>query len=214
VTELLIIDDEKLLKLSLEKILKSNGINAVFACSGEAAISLIESLNNLKLILLDLVMPGLNGFETFDVIRKNNLSTPIIAMSASATKNDTQKALDYGFNNLIVKPLGPKIIIDLFEKHSNIKEINPQKEKENIEKNEFKKHLSYWQKQLESQINQKDKNELYYCLHHIKENAIILKIPEIIFSIDSMQIDLNNNYIKGSKIIELNSFLKHFINSL
>ena len=89
-------------------MLKKVGIESKMAGNGKEAIKVLESENKFDLIIMDLQMPEMDGFETTKFIRKKlNLTTPIIAMTASALRNEKVKCFELGMNEYLTKPFVP-----------------------------------------------------------------------------------------------------------
>lgn len=102
----LLVDDEKMNLKILETVLRRGGYQFLEAESGEEALKILER-ENVDLILLDLMMPGMNGFQTLERI-KQNLSTafiPVIIASALKESSDIEKGLELGANDYFTKPL-------------------------------------------------------------------------------------------------------------
>lgn len=102
----LIVDDDQAVLKMLYKVIKSNGIAADTATSGEDALDLI-SKNRYDLILLDVNMSGMDGFEVIETIRKKGVKTPIIIVSGRKEDYDTLYGLDIGADDYITKPFNP-----------------------------------------------------------------------------------------------------------
>jgi CheY-like chemotaxis protein len=73
--------------------------------------------NSIELILMDIKMPIMNGFEATKEIRKTNKSIPIIAQTAYAMEGDKQKALDIGCNDYIAKPIVETLLAEIMKKY-------------------------------------------------------------------------------------------------
>ena len=82
----LVVDDDTSVSTMLQKVVKSNGIEADTVPSGEEALERLKD-TTYDLILLDINMHGMDGFEVVETIRKWGLKTPIIIVSARATLN-------------------------------------------------------------------------------------------------------------------------------
>ena len=102
----LIVDDDEDVRKMLFKVVKSNGIEADTAASGEQALTLITE-KCYDLILLDVNMGGMDGFEVVETIRKRGLQTPIIIVSGRKEDYDTLYGLDIGADDYITKPFNP-----------------------------------------------------------------------------------------------------------
>ncbi len=100
-------------------MLKNKNHEVVRAKDGEDAIKKFESKNDFSLILIDIKLPKLNGFETTKKIRKleekvhKNRRIPIIALTACAMKGDREKCLDAGCNDYLSKPINLKSFYEM-----------------------------------------------------------------------------------------------------
>ena len=104
--KVLIVDDDQAVSSMLYKVVKSNGIEADTVSSGEEALQMI-ALNTYDLILLDINMHGMDGFEVIQNIRGRGLKTPIIIVSGRKEDFDTLYGLDIGADDYIIKPFNP-----------------------------------------------------------------------------------------------------------
>lgn len=107
--KVLIVDDDSTVTTVLRKVVESNGISADIVSSGESALEQLSS-QTYSLILLDINMHGMDGFEVVQTIRKKGLKTPIIIVSARNEDLDTLYALDIGADDYITKPFNPIIL--------------------------------------------------------------------------------------------------------
>ena len=94
----------------LHKALKSNGIENDLAISGEAALELLE-VNKYDLILLDINMRGINGFEVIQRIRSRGLTTPVMVVSGRKEDQDALYGLEIGADDYIIKPFNPVTLV-------------------------------------------------------------------------------------------------------
>jgi CheY-like chemotaxis protein len=103
---LLLVDDEKMNLKILETVLRRGGYQFFEVESGEAALKILEK-ENIDLILLDLMMPGMDGYQTLERIKKNPCTNfiPIIIASALKESIDVEKGLELGANDYFTKPL-------------------------------------------------------------------------------------------------------------
>jgi len=108
--KVLVVEDVKLNQLLLRTILDDFKFAWDMADNGKIAIEKIQT-NDYDIILMDLQMPIMNGFETTEYIRnKMNLQTPIIALTADVTTVDVEKCKSVGMNDYISKPLDEKLL--------------------------------------------------------------------------------------------------------
>ncbi len=106
--------NQRLAKMMLNK----QGCRVEVANNGEEAVEKYEfSPDNLDLILMDIEMPGMNGIEATEEIRKKGFDTiPIIAMTAHSMKGDREKYLKAGMNDYISKPIKKEVVLGVIDK--------------------------------------------------------------------------------------------------
>ena len=105
----LIVDDDESVLNMLYKVIRSNGFDAETANCGEDALSLIKE-KEYSLILLDINMHDMDGFEVISHLRKNNIDTPIIVISGRVEDYDLLYGLDLGADDYVTKPFNPVIL--------------------------------------------------------------------------------------------------------
>lgn len=102
---ILIAEDEKYNYILLEALFDSNDIKLVRAKDGIEALEMLRKNSGFDLILMDIKMPVMDGIKCFKEIRKMNLNTPVIALTAYALEHDHQKIMELGFDEYITKPI-------------------------------------------------------------------------------------------------------------
>jgi len=105
----LIVDDDDAVLTMLYKVIKSNGIEADTCSNGETALELVKK-HSYDLILLDINMQGMDGFQVIEALRKQGIKTPIIILSGRAEDYDMLYGLDIGADDYITKPFNPIIV--------------------------------------------------------------------------------------------------------
>ena len=105
----LIVDDDEAVRSTLYKVIKSNGLNADLASSGEQALQM-TSQTHYDLILLDVNMPGMDGFAVVQKLRSRGIKIPIIIVSGRQEDYDTLYGLDIGADDYITKPFNPIVL--------------------------------------------------------------------------------------------------------
>jgi PAS domain S-box-containing protein len=115
--KILLVDDDIRNIFALAQILEEKGIEIFEAENGEVAIEVLNSNKDIDLILMDIMMPVMDGYETMKIIRKNPelQKIPIITLTAKAMKEDYQKAIDSGANDYISKPLDIDKLFELLK---------------------------------------------------------------------------------------------------
>lgn len=102
----LIVDDDQAVLTMLRKVVKSNALEAVTASGAEQALELMAQ-RSYALILMDVNMPGLDGFQAVQAIRAKGVKTPIIIISGRKEDYDTIYGLDIGADDYVTKPFNP-----------------------------------------------------------------------------------------------------------
>ena len=126
-TKILAIDDDTAMTELLALLLKSHGFEITTANSGEKGIELIQQIRP-DIILLDLMMPQMDGWETCKKIRKFS-KTPIIVLSALNNPGMVASALDAGADDYLIKPVPSSILIAHIKNlaRRNTAQLNPYK---------------------------------------------------------------------------------------
>lgn len=109
-TKILIVDDEPSIRTLLEYNLKQAGYDTLLAVDGEEAIRFVEQ-ENPNLILLDLMIPKVDGIEVCKTLRAHEINTPIIMLTAKSGEGDKILGLDIGADDYMTKPFSPKEVI-------------------------------------------------------------------------------------------------------
>lgn len=100
---ILVVDDNKINQIVTQNILEKENFACTIVSNGEAAIKVVEE-QEFDLILMDLNMPIMNGYQASKEIRKFNTHTPIVALTASELDEIKVKVLESGINDIIIKP--------------------------------------------------------------------------------------------------------------
>ncbi len=108
--KVLIVDDEELIRNVIKEYLKIDNIDYDEASDGNNAIKLVEN-NNYDCIIMDIMMPNLDGFEAVKEIKKINNNTKIIMLSARSEEFDKLSGFDLGIDDYVTKPFSPKELI-------------------------------------------------------------------------------------------------------
>lgn len=108
--KILLIEGDKSIRNTVEELLRSEGYEIISFSNGEDAYKNIISkeVKPITLIILDIILPGLNGFELCRKLRQNNFSFPILVISANDSETDKVSALEIGADDYLVKPFGLK----------------------------------------------------------------------------------------------------------
>ena len=111
----LIVDDDARNIFALTSLLENHDMEVVTATNGRQAIELIDYIPDLSVVLMDIMMPGMDGYETMKEIRKNPAfrTLPILALTAKAMKGDREKCLEAGASDYIAKPVNTEQLLSL-----------------------------------------------------------------------------------------------------
>ena len=105
--KVLVVDDDVRNIFALSSVLERRGMTVLSAGTGREAIETIESTPDLAIVLMDIMMPEMDGYETMQVIRQNSTlrRLPIIALTAKAMKGDRERCLEAGASEYLAKPV-------------------------------------------------------------------------------------------------------------
>jgi CheY-like chemotaxis protein len=105
--KILLVDDDMRNVFALSKVLKERGMEVIKAENGLRAIEKLNENKDIDLVLMDIMMPEMDGYEAMRRIREQQefKNLPIIALTAKAMKEDRQKTIDAGANDYIAKPV-------------------------------------------------------------------------------------------------------------
>ena len=111
----LLVDDDARNIFALSSVLERRGMKVLTATTGNEAVALVESTSNIAIVLMDIMMPEMDGFETMREIRKNPSyrTLPILALTAKAMKGDREKCLQAGASDYIAKPVNTDQLLSL-----------------------------------------------------------------------------------------------------
>ncbi len=103
----LVVDDDVRNIFALSSVLERRGMSVLTASNGNEAVNILESRPDLAIVLMDIMMPGMDGYETMKVIRRepSHRRLPIVALTAKAMKGDREKCLEAGASDYLAKPV-------------------------------------------------------------------------------------------------------------
>jgi HAMP domain-containing protein/CheY-like chemotaxis protein/signal transduction histidine kinase len=109
----LLVDDDARNIFALSSVLERRGMHVLTATTGSEAIALVESTPDIAIVLMDIMMPQMDGYQTMEVIRKNPQfrRLPIIALTAKAMKGDREKCLEAGASDYLAKPVNTEQLL-------------------------------------------------------------------------------------------------------
>jgi CheY-like chemotaxis protein/signal transduction histidine kinase len=111
--KVLVVDDDVRNIFALSSVLERRGMVVLTAGTGREAIAMLDSTQDLAIVLMDIMMPEMDGYETMQVIRQNPSlrRLPIIALTAKAMKGDREKCLEAGASDYLAKPVNTEQLL-------------------------------------------------------------------------------------------------------
>jgi signal transduction histidine kinase/Tfp pilus assembly protein PilF/ActR/RegA family two-component response regulator len=107
ILNILVVEDNKINQTVTRKIIENNHYRCEVVDDGFAAIDRLKMGNTFDAILMDINMPGIDGFQTTREIRHMGIETPVIALTAFGKDEITEEAISSGMNDIIIKPFEP-----------------------------------------------------------------------------------------------------------
>ena len=119
--EILIIDDDSRNIFALSLVLKSKGRSSTSAQSVEEGMEILNKNPQLRIVLMDMMMPDMDGYEGMKLIRNNTRfkNLPLIAVTAQAMAGDKEKCLEAGATDYVSKPIDIDKLVAIIEKELN-----------------------------------------------------------------------------------------------
>jgi CheY-like chemotaxis protein/signal transduction histidine kinase len=123
--KILVADDDMRTVYALSALLRAKGAEVVVADTGRAALQALAEHTDVDIVLLDLMMPELDGYQTLALLRSDErfAHLPVIVLTAKAMKNEREKCLDAGANEYLPKPIESDRLFDLL--HAFLSEAKP-----------------------------------------------------------------------------------------
>lgn len=108
--KILMVDDEERMRKLVKDFLTNKGFSVVEAGDGEEALEIFFAQKDIALILLDVMMPKMDGWEVLKTIRKYS-KVPVIMLTARSEERDELQGFSLGVDEYISKPFSPKILV-------------------------------------------------------------------------------------------------------
>ena len=111
--KVLVVDDDVRNIFALSSVLERRGMKVLTASTGQEAIDTLDSVDNVSIVLMDIMMPGMDGYEAIHEIRgrASFRRLPIIALTAKAMKGDRDKCLEAGASDYLAKPVNTEQLL-------------------------------------------------------------------------------------------------------
>ena len=108
--KILVVDDEARMRKLIGDFLTASNFDVVEASNGEEALKVFNSTKGIDLVILDVMMPKLDGYDTLKEIRKES-KVPVVMLTAKGEENDQVKGFVSGADDYVQKPFSPKVLI-------------------------------------------------------------------------------------------------------
>jgi CheY-like chemotaxis protein len=111
----LLVDDDARNIFALSSVLERRGMQVLTATTGNEAIQHVQTNPDIALVLMDIMMPEMDGYETMQMIRRNPAyrRLPIVALTAKAMKGDREKCLEAGASDYLAKPVNTEQLLSV-----------------------------------------------------------------------------------------------------
>jgi CheY-like chemotaxis protein len=111
----LVVDDDVRNIFALSSVLERHGMQVHTASTGQEAIARLQTTADIALVLMDIMMPEMDGYETTRAIREDARfrSLPIVALTAKAMKGDREKCLEAGASDYLAKPVNTDQLLSM-----------------------------------------------------------------------------------------------------
>lgn len=204
---LLVAEDDPVNQKMISTILKKAGVQADMAENGREMINYLKTNQHYDLILSDIHMPEMDGYEAANFIRKNlHLDIPILAMTATVMQGEKENCLYAGMNDFISKPFSIQELLQKVRQYVHKHETEPTSDNESIETetassslydlgyldemedNEYSKEVLQMflasapdaLKDIKTAISEKKWDEVYQKAHRLKSSAGLLKMQTLV----------------------------------
>jgi len=114
---ILVAEDDVASFIYLKKLLQKTKANILYASNGSQAVEMINSSNDIQLVLMDIKMPVMSGIEALKELKKKDFQIPVIAQTAYAYSDEIIKIKEVGFSDYISKPINAKNLYLLMSKY-------------------------------------------------------------------------------------------------
>jgi two-component system, cell cycle response regulator DivK len=112
----LVAEDDETNYFLIKEYLDFSKANLIWAKDGKEATEMIDTSNSIDIVLMDIQMPEMNGFEALKIIKVKLPKLPVIALTAYAMSGDRERGLKAGFNEYLSKPVSRKTLMELIVK--------------------------------------------------------------------------------------------------
>jgi two-component system, cell cycle response regulator DivK len=111
----LIVEDDPASSMLLEIILSRTGAKLLFAESGEKAVEIVNRTRGIDLVLMDIKMSGITGFQAATMIKKISPNLPIVAQTACVVYGDKERCIQAGCSAYVAKPIISDVLLEIIQ---------------------------------------------------------------------------------------------------
>lgn len=115
--KILIIDDDARNIFALKATLKAKGFDCLTAMSAQQGLAFLHNSEKIGIVLIDMMMPDMDGYEAIPKIKKDNGKIPVVAVTAQAMVGDREKCLQAGADDYISKPINVDKLMEVLKKY-------------------------------------------------------------------------------------------------
>ena len=157
--KILIVDDNKLNVKVARRVTDALNIKKVDECyNGKECLEMVSSNNDYDIILMDIMMPVMNGEEALNKLKEiNGFNTPVIALTADAVAGSKEKYIKQGFADYLAKPFNKENLKEKLDKIFNKKEETSEDRWKNVPKYEFGTTMETLDEEIKEEINDNEK---------------------------------------------------------
>jgi YesN/AraC family two-component response regulator len=212
-TKILIVDDEQVVVDSLIKICSLKGFDGTPAYNAEEGLSLLNK-EKFDLILCDIMLPELNGFEFMDELQSRKIETPVIMMTGYSTVENAVKALNQGAIDYIPKPFTVDEVLSVLHRSVNYIDIKRKVKDAHSTDIVFVGATDLYLKTLDEfdLLQLKEIDEIIYqgtsCAKFIKDEE---HVHDLLSPISGKIIERNEEILSNTNIVEKDPFFKGWL---
>ncbi len=172
----LVVDDIESNRTLIQELLSQVNLEVIEAEEGQNALLMVQEYQP-DLILMDIRMPGMNGYETTEILKKNpnTQAIPIIALTASVELNKQSKLITYGFDNYLSKPLKIPALFSTLSQYLKYTKTAPsetEESKRNTQKNKASATLSLEKMAIPSELSEQLKQDITPLWEEIQDGMM------------------------------------------
>ncbi|EGR4314195.1 response regulator [Vibrio cholerae] len=116
---ILVVEDTKTNQMVIQLLLNKLGYDVTIAENGQQAVELLDRNHAFDLVLMDISMPIMDGIAATKILRDKHIEIPIIALTAHTAGSDKQNCIDAGMNDIVLKPIRSKDIMEVVKRFLN-----------------------------------------------------------------------------------------------